>query len=1630
MSRLLCKPTSLRLVCPVRPPLYDGSQDDDGWEDISSGPVEALAGESRDAIDLDDEVDGDLGTVTRVPRGLPEPHEPTPLERARHNLTHWPYKSWCEHCVRSRRPNSQHRYSPSSSERTLPVFVSDYCFLRDSRDEDTAPCFVGRLYPSRSVFGTVVAEKGIGDEHAVKLLADFFRENGVVKMVYKSDQESALKAFVDAALRQIGGHAKEDDDLVTCVVPEYSAVGESPSNGKAERVVQQVEDQVRTLKSALESHINARVVSNHAIMQWLVRHSCMILTSFSVNPDGQTPYQSLHGKRAPDRLVEFGELVYYHVPKKLRHKLDLRWRLGVYLGMANVSNEHFVGLPNGNIAKSRSVVRTIASKRWRADLIEKVTGTPAQLVANGNRDELAGIESFEDPHAGPVADAEVELDAMEVKPVVEEKHLGTLDRQIRITMKDLKTHGFYGGCPRCADLESGNMRTNKHHSNECRLTMYKKFETTNDPKWRAVKHLLEKPEDRPVDADDTKKDGPSISARNESPVEAEPPAHSTNHDEPNQRQDEAFDWEEHLGDSSVLDGQKGNEHIDEDHPFGSPVEDDVLDDLLEEMDEDPSEISGHMVDAFLLAGADPHKAKDHVKTILDKRPTTFVEVFGRGGICDEANGPRRNLNLVGLNAFDMRTTKPDGDTWDFSRQADRRLARRILEEQKPDWVIGSPPCTAFSIWNVAMNYPKAVDQQAVQDAIAAGRRHLRFVISIYWKQVKNGRHFLHEHPATAVSWKDEAMLRLMKFPGVHVTVADQCMYGLTSPSPGGEKLPAKKPTRFLTSSSQMAARLSTRCNKLHSHQQLVGGRCRDAAFYPLGLIRAILLGMSDTRDAEAKSQAASLEVRQKINAISSSAGEIPCEDEEARESSAPYANGKTCRIVYDSLNFRPKYVDEYTGEVLDPKLVKEAIIDELDYFNARVWHIAHVDEMKQTPDYIRTRSRWVGCNKGDSDNPDVRFRLVSCEINKGGEKPMEFFASTPPLEAQRLMFSRFASEPEREIGGKMIPVQLSFVDIRKAYFNGIPKRAIFMDLPRELGLGREYVAKLVRCCYGRRDAGAIWEDCYRDALEAMGFQSGISSPCMFHHKSRNLSVVVHGDDFNALGIATDLNWYESELAKFFEIKIRGRMGPGGDCEEIKILNRILRITDQGLTYEADPRHTDLLLSSMNLTESNSVATPGVKDPEADYDAVKHNESSSQPRINDEGNGDVVCSIKSDKRVDFCLGATTIHEVPAYSTIYGRHPSLLKSGRSNMQSVNRSVDRFTSKSARVMTHRRKSLRTSTAAYWYRLRILAEANQSLGTLHDTTTTPRLPPFKFWGRDDATCDDVDMDADMDVDTTIRQIICANRTAPIKKKGGAKSRQGAKKIKNLERLVSVGYELCPEEATMFRALSARANFLAQDRPDIAFSTKELCREFAIPNRNSYARLKRVVRYLAGLPRLVYRFDYQPMPTHADIYTDTDFAGCKESRRSTSGGVLMLGGHTIRHWAKTQPTIALSSGEAELGGIGTGIAEALGFASSARDLGWDYKLNVHTDASAAIGIARRRGLGKVRHLDVTDLWVQEKVRSKAVALLKIAGDKNPADALTKYVERPILTRALATMNLVKMEGRPAMAPKAMGTEA
>eukprot|EP00969_Alexandrium_andersonii_P262018 11583804-Alexandrium_andersonii.AAC.1 len=87
------------------------------------------------------------------------------------------------------------------------------------------------------------------------------------------------------------------------------------------------------------------------------------------------------------------------------------------------------------------------------------------------------------------------------------------------------------------------------------------------------------------------------------------------------------------------------------------------------------------------------------------------------------------------------------------------------------------------------------------------------------------------------------------------------------------------------------------------------------------------------------------------------------------------------------------------------------------------------------------------------------------------------------------------------------------------------------------------------------------------------------------------------------------------------------------------------------------------------------------------------------------------------------------------------------------------------------------------------------------------------------------------------------------------------------------------------------------------------------------------------------------------------------------------VGSRVIKRWPTTQKTLDLSSGEAELAGVVEGAAEGMGMVSVARALGVDTALRVCADSSAAIGICRRPGIGRARHLAVGQLWVQGRAR-------------------------------------------------------
>ena len=130
--------------------------------------------------------------------------------------------------------------------------------------------------------------------------------------------------------------------------------------------------------------------------------------------------------------------------------------------------------------------------------------------------------------------------------------------------------------------------------------------------------------------------------------------------------------------------------------------------------------------------------------------------------------------------------------------------------------------------------------------------------------------------------------------------------------------------------------------------------------------------------------------------------------------------------------------------------------------------------------------------------------------------------------------------------------------------------------------------------------------------------------------------------------------------------------------------------------------------------------------------------------------------------------------------------------------------------------------------------------------------------------------------------------------------------------------------EAKRYRRAVARVNYMAQDRCDISSASRVLSQSMASPRMGDEALIKRLIRYLRKYPRSYNFMKYQVKQYNITVMVDSDWAGDVTNRRSTSGGLIMLGEHILQHWSKMQSTIALSSGEAELNASDKGASEGI----------------------------------------------------------------------------------------------------------
>jgi hypothetical protein len=202
-------------------------------------------------------------------------------------------------------------------------------------------------------------------------------------------------------------------------------------------------------------------------------------------------------------------------------------------------------------------------------------------------------------------------------------------------------------------------------------------------------------------------------------------------------------------------------------------------------------------------------------------------------------------------------------------------------------------------------------------------------------------------------------------------------------------------------------------------------------------------------------------------------------------------------------------------------------------------------------------------------------------------------------------------------------------------------------------------------------------------------------------------------------------------------------------------------------------------------------------------------------------------------------------------------------------------------------------------------------------------------------------------------------------------------------------------------RAIGSLMYAMLGSRPDIAFAVSMVSRFASNPTAEHMKAVKRILRYLKGTLnyQLTYRGDLQALTG----YSDADWAGDKDTRRSTGGFVFNVGSGIVSWSSKRQATVALSSCESELMAQTQAAKEAIWLKRFLSEILYQDQVAVviHCDNQGAIALAKNDQFhARTKHIDIQEKWVREAVATKEVELQYISTDFQLSDGLTKPLPR------------------------------
>jgi len=226
----------------------------------------------------------------------------------------------------------------------------------------------------------------------------------------------------------------------------------------------------------------------------------------------------------------------------------------------------------------------------------------------------------------------------------------------------------------------------------------------------------------------------------------------------------------------------------------------------------------------------------------------------------------------------------------------------------------------------------------------------------------------------------------------------------------------------------------------------------------------------------------------------------------------------------------------------------------------------------------------------------------------------------------------------------------------------------------------------------------------------------------------------------------------------------------------------------------------------------------------------------------------------------------------------------------------------------------------------------------------------------------------------------------------------------------------LGPEDSTRYRSVVGALQYITLTRPDLAFAVNKVCQYLHSPTTTHWSAVKRVIRYLK-FSMNTWLLIRKKSPLIVSGFSDADWAGCRDDRRSTGGFVIFLGSNVISWNARKQPTVSRSSTEAEYKSMANATAEMIWVEQLLGELGIKLKVKprLWCDNLGATYLAANLVFhARTKHIEIDFHFVRERVARRQLEIRFVPTEDQVADGFTKALPQRKFEEFKNNLNLVE----------------